>query len=83
MRHGFADHGRDYVFIIEDCIGTNSGTHELVFTHVVEVRYETRVRDVSWPKSWTDEFIDYQAWRAAGEPDGYVWARIGPTLTRE
>jgi hypothetical protein len=73
MKHGFADHGRDYVFIVEDCVGGSPGTHELVFTHVVNVQYETRVRDDVWPKSWTDEFIDYQAWLRAGEPDGYVW----------
>jgi len=29
--------------------------------------------DEVWPKSWTDEFIDYNKWVEAGEPDGYVW----------
>jgi hypothetical protein len=73
MKHGFADHGRDYIFIIEDCTGRNSGTYELAFTHVVDLRYETRVRDDVWPISWGDEFTDYQAWLSAGEPGGYVW----------
>lgn len=70
MSHGFAPHGRDYVLIVE--VG-RSGTHELVLTHVVETRYETRVRDDVWPRSWDDALTDYSAWEAAGAPDGYVW----------
>jgi hypothetical protein len=70
MSHGFARHGRDYTFIVD--VG-RSGTHELVLTHVVELQYETRVRDDVWPKSWEDVMTDYQAWEIAGEPDGYVW----------
>ena len=70
MSHGFAPHGRDYVFIIE--IGRR-GTFELILTHVVEMHYETRVRDDVWPRSWDDVLTDYAAWEAAGEPDGYVW----------
>jgi hypothetical protein len=34
---------------------------------------ETQVADVVWRKSWKDVFIDYQAWLAAGEPEGFVW----------
>lgn len=34
---------------------------------------KTRVRDDVWPRSWEDTLIDYEAWEAAGEPDGYVW----------
>jgi hypothetical protein len=70
MSHGFAPHGRDYVFIVQ--IG-RGGTHELIFTHVVEMHYETRVRDDVWPGSWDDVLTDYSAWEAAGAPDGYVW----------
>lgn len=68
MSHGFAPHGRDYVFIIE--IG---GTYELTLTHVVDLHVETRVRDDVWPESWDDVFTDYSVWEAAGHPEGYVW----------
>jgi hypothetical protein len=70
MRHGFARHGRDYIFVLE--VGSG-GTYELTLTHVVEMHYETRVQDEVWPKSWDDVMIDYTAWEAAGAPDGYVW----------
>jgi hypothetical protein len=73
LSHGFAPHGRDYVFIVEDAVGPNPGTFQLTFTHVVEFFYETRVRDDVWPRSWGEEFVDYAAWEAAGEPDGYVF----------
>jgi hypothetical protein len=68
LSHGFAPHGRDYVFVLQA-----AGTYELTLTHVVEMHYETRVRDDVWPRSWDDNFTDYGAWQAAGEPDGYVW----------
>lgn len=29
--------------------------------------------DEVWPRSWSDEFSDYQRWVSAKEPDGYVW----------
>lgn len=68
LRHGFADHGRDYAFIVQ-----TGGTYELVLTHVVEMHYETRVRDDVWPESWDDRLTDWAEWQAAGQPDGYVW----------
>ena len=70
MSHGFARHGRDYVFVLE--VG-RAGTYELTLTHVVELNYETRVRDDVWPKSWSDVFTSQAAWEKADEPDGYVW----------
>lgn len=73
MAHGFADHGRDYEFIIENNIGGDTGTHRLTFTHVVSFRYETAVADEFWRQSWDDRFIDFDAYNAAGEPEGYVW----------
>jgi hypothetical protein len=68
MSHGFAAHGRDYIFIIEA-----AGTYELTLTHVVDLHIETRVRDDVWPASWDDVLTDYAAWESAGCPDGYVW----------
>lgn len=44
LQHGFAPHGRDYIFIIQ----TGSGTHELTFTHTVSQKYITRVADEHW-----------------------------------
>ena len=73
LYHGWAQHGRDYLLVIQDVIGADPGTHEIRFTHVVRCDYETRVADDVWIRSWTDEFTDYQQWLAAGEPDGYVW----------
>lgn len=73
MSHGFAKHGRDYVFIIEDSIGRDPGTHRLTFTHVVSLEYETAQSDESWRLSWDDRFIDYEAYLEAGEPEGYPW----------
>ena len=85
MHHGFADHGRDYVFIVEIGGQLRPGTYELIFTHVVQLDYKTRVRDDVWGKSWGDEFTDYRAWEAAGEPDGYIfgtnWSLAYPGVT--
>lgn len=76
MEHGFLRHGRDYRFLIQDslcilCI--DPGTYELIFTHVVDLKYETRVADDLWLKSWTDEFTDFVKWKNSGEPEGYVF----------
>jgi hypothetical protein len=73
LEHRFAKHGRDYILCVEDCLGSNPGQHEIVFTHCVRVDCETRVRDEVWLKSWNDEFTDFGLWTGAGEPDGYVW----------
>jgi hypothetical protein len=73
LEHRFEKHGRDYILLVEDCLGTNPGQHEIVFTHCVKAACETRVRDEVWLKSWSDAFTDYQRWTDAGEPDGYVW----------
>ena|ERR1700678_944102 len=73
LDHRFAAHGRDYLILIEDCLGSNKGQHEITFTHCVRADYETRVRDDVWPKSWGDEFTNYEKWVNAKEPGGYVW----------
>lgn len=73
LGHGWAEHGRDYLVVVQDMLGSDPGTHELTFTHCVRLDYETRVRDDVWPISWSDEFLDYQGWVDAGEPSGYVW----------
>jgi hypothetical protein len=73
LGHGFAPHGRDYRFMIQDSLCNDPGTYELTFTHIVGLKYETRVAEKVWPISWTDEFTDYANWTAAGEPEGYVF----------
>ena len=45
LEHRFAKHGRDYILLVEDCSGSNSGQHEIVFTYCVKAECETRVRD--------------------------------------
>jgi hypothetical protein len=85
LEHGFAPHGRDYRFLIQDSLCSDPGTYELTFTHVVDLRYETRVGEKVWPISWTDEFTDYARWKASGEPEGYVfgteWSLAYPGIT--
>jgi hypothetical protein len=73
LSHGFLPHGRDYALLIEDYIGHDPGRHELIFTHCVALDYETRVAEDIWFRSWLDDFTDYARWKAAGEPDGFVW----------
>jgi hypothetical protein len=85
LEHGFVPHGRDYRFVIQDSLCSDPGTYELVFTHVVDLKYETRVGDTVWRTSWTDEFTDYAKWKASGEPEGYVfgtdWSLAYPGIT--
>jgi hypothetical protein len=74
LRHAFAPYMRDYVVIAQIGGGGQlAGTHECLFTHCVLATVETRVRDDVWPISWNDALTDYEAWLAAGEPEGYVW----------
>ena len=73
LEHGFLPHGRDYRFVIQDTLCSAPGTYELTFTHVVDLKYETRVGEKVWQISWTDEFTGYAKWKASGEPDGYVF----------
>lgn len=85
MSHGLADHGRDYILILEDSISHRPGTYRLTFTHVVELNIRTAVDPEAWTRSWSDDFTDYQRWEAAGEPDGYVfgtnWSLAYPGFT--
>ncbi len=73
LEHGFAPHGRDYRFIIQDSLCNDPGTYELTFTHVVDLKYKSRIGENNWLSSWADEFTDYARWKACGEPEGYVF----------
>jgi hypothetical protein len=85
LEHGFAPHGRDYRFIIQDILCRDPGTYELTFTHVTALKYETRVGEKTWSISWGDEFTDFAKWQAAGEPEGYVfgtaWSLAWPGIS--
>jgi hypothetical protein len=85
LEHGFVPHGRDYRLVIQDSLCKDPGTYELTFTHVVDLKYETRVGDNVWFISWGDEFTDYTTWTASGEPEGYVfgtdWSLAYPGIT--
>ena len=71
LGHRFAEHGRDYLLIIQ-VAGT--GIYELTLTHVVEQHYETNVGVDVWPRSWDDILTDYKLWKASSPlADGYVW----------
>ena len=75
--HGFADHMRDYDLYIHATADPRTGIApehlRYRFTHCVRATATTAVgRDV-WPRSLGDEFIDYEEWLRAGEPEGYVW----------
>jgi hypothetical protein len=73
MDHGFLPHGRDYSFLVEVSMGNEPGRYRLQFTHIAELSCVTAVSDDVLAMSWGEEFIDYQTWLDAGEPDGYVW----------
>ncbi|PYX58525.1 MAG: hypothetical protein DMG76_08695 [Acidobacteria bacterium] len=45
LEQRFAKHGRDYILLVEDCLGSNTGQHEIVFARCVKAECETRVRD--------------------------------------
>jgi hypothetical protein len=80
VSHGFTPYMRDYDVVADvpalrrDGSGSYiEGRYRYRFTHCVEAYVQTKVPPGTWQKSWTDEFIDYSAWKAAGEPDGFVW----------
>lgn len=78
LSHGFASHMRDYDIVFEALWGKKEwadakGTYRLRFSHCPEATTTTAVSDASWRKAWSDVFIDYSDWLAAGEPEGFVW----------
>ena len=75
--HGFADYMRDYDLFIYATADPRTGVApehlRYRFTHCVRATVTTTVRRDVWPRSLTDEFIDYGVWERADEPDGFVW----------
>jgi hypothetical protein len=75
--HGFADFMRDYDVYVYATSDPRTGVApehlRYRFTHCVRATVSTAVRPDVWPRSIGDEFIDYDQWVGAGEPEGYVW----------
>jgi hypothetical protein len=78
--HGFTPYLRDYDVLVETSAAAPGskrsyieGRYRLRFTHCVIARIETAVPDEMWHVSWEDHFTNYEAWEAAGQPEGYVW----------
>ena len=67
LRHGFTAYNRDYDILFSLYGG---GKYLLRFSHGPEVTTTTICCD---KQAWSDVFIDYNEWLAAGEPDGWVW----------
>ena len=84
LSHGFAPHMRDYDIVFEALWGKKEwadakGTYRLRFSHCPEATTMTAVPDMGWTKVWSDVFIDYSEWLAAGEPEGFVWGACWST----
>lgn len=84
LSHGFARYMRDYDVVFEALWGTKEpadarGTYRLRFSHCPEATTTTAVSDASWREAWSDVFIDYSEWLAAGEPEGLVWGACWST----
>jgi hypothetical protein len=72
--HGFAPHLRDYDVVVEVIgpgeggLGQVVGRYRYRFTHCVDVKATTAVRDDVWRESWDEVFVDHQAWLDADAP---------------
>ena len=96
VQHGFTRHLRDYDVIVDriasspkSALDAASDHHSYVearyryrFTHCVAATVETKLTDETWRVSWNDHFTDLDAWKRAGEPEGFVfgvrWADAYP-----
>ncbi|MBS0181460.1 MAG: hypothetical protein JSS39_03610 [Nitrospira sp.] len=80
VEHRFTPYMRDYDVIIEttaaapdDSGSYLEGRYRFRFTHCVLAKVTSTVTDMSWTRSWDDQFTDYDVWQESGEPEGYVW----------
>jgi hypothetical protein len=82
VRHGYADDMRDYDVLVEPYTSAGGpglplrpvGRFRYRFTHCPTIAVVTRLTDETWQASWDDAFLDHDAYREAGEPDGFLWA---------
>src|SRR5688572_3649095 len=76
--HGFTVSNRDYRLVASICGQPGPGqpvqdlfTYTYLFKLCVEANY---VSAVSPSATLADDvFVDYERWKAAGQPDGFVW----------
>ena len=80
ISHGFTPYLRDYDVVFNVASQVPGGTASYVsgqwryrFTHCVAAEITTNVADKIWRDSWTDEFTDFERWKQAGEPEGFLW----------
>jgi hypothetical protein len=52
--HGYAAYMRDYELHVEADWAEGKGRYRCLFTHCVEARVHTRVKDADWASSWDD-----------------------------
>lgn len=75
--HGFAEHMRDYdVFVYATADPRTGIAPEHVryrFTHCVRATAVSAVRRDVWRRSLDERLLDYEAYLAEPELDGYVW----------
>ena len=96
LAHGQTEYVRDYdVFVALPAAkphGPGSyieGHYRVRFTHSPLQRCETALGYETWRNSWADALIDWDSWKAAGEPGGgFVWAQgasayPGPSLVED
>jgi hypothetical protein len=76
LLHSFTPHMRDYDIITQvGGLGWDMGPGRYLyrFTHCTEAHCVTTLTDTGWRESWSDTYIDYEAWVEAGQPEGFVW----------
>ena len=74
LSHGFTNFQRDYYFHIEaGGSGEYSGQYLLRFKHCYELLYQAVVKPEFIKESWDDLYTDFDKWKEAGEPEGFVW----------
>ena len=73
ISHGFTPYKRDYYFHIETMWKDNyAGQYLILFKHCYDLSYETIADKSTLVQSWDDFFIDFEEFKNAGEPKGYV-----------
>ncbi len=92
LGHGPTEYVRDYDLVVAtpaakpDGSGSYiAGHYRVRFSHSPIQRCETVLEAETWRSAWRDPFTNFDSWRAAGEPAGFVWAQgadayPGPSL---
>jgi hypothetical protein len=78
LEHGFTVSNRDYRLVASICgqPGPRQPVRELcTYTYLFKLCVEARYASAVPPSGILadDVFVDYDRWKTAGEPDGFVW----------